>query len=75
MITLRYILWTPAHLQSKGHIHQPKDIFLFQTGKDKIRNDLSILTTSTGQTDKFWVIEDYTIFYNLTKLMNFLSYM
>lgn len=75
MITLRYILWTPGHLQSKGHIYQPKNIILFQTSKDEIRNDLSILTTSTVQTDKFWVTEDYTIFYHLTKLMSFLSYM
>lgn len=61
MIPLRYILWTLAHLQSNVHTHQ-QNPFIYQTGKDEIKNDLPILTTSTGQTDKFWVLEDYTIY-------------
>ena len=42
--------------------HQQKNPLIDQTGKDEIMNDLPILTTSTGQTDKFWVLEDYTIY-------------
>lgn len=62
MIPLRYILWTLAHLQSNDHTHQQKNPLIYQTGKDEIINGLPILTTSTGQTDKFWVLEDYTIY-------------